>query len=328
VRSRIEAATPPTELWGMDATRRRAQADSRRTGSDPQPRVDARWNWWVLNHGSLIAGTLTAVALTTLVVSVVHDRDLAKPTLTAPATLLLDSTVTPSSSPVPSTSLLPQPTGSITSTPTSEPTTTVAAIVTSGTVLPATSAESSSAPTSTTAPVSTTTPAATTTSTATDATTTTDALSSTTVERSAVVRAALTLLHLQLALPATWIQVSRHVAYRQSSNATATAFTWVGPQNATARLQTATTAAQHTLGALNVRGHDAAVVASQDGITVFWSETTDVTVALHVTGVSESEAILMANASVVISNDAWTQLLQRAKVVSSPPWDRILTEDW
>jgi hypothetical protein len=292
---------------------------------------DARWNWWISNHGTLIAATLVVLALSMLAVLIVHDRtETAPPTTTAapapsgkaPTTLTLPplttqgavSAVNPASG-VTTTSSRP-------ATALSEPTT--AAPSTVRTTVVETDPPTTALPTTIR-----TTPAPTTTAPTTAAPPT--APPPTPAALATDRTAALVLPHLQATdLPAGWVQVARRITSNPSQPTSgAASFRWAGPHDTTALLQLADASQPPTFDRkVTVRGHQANVTVSGPDISVQWSEGAGLGVRLRTHGLSETDAIAVANKLSSLSDSDWSKLVQRCKSVTPISWDRILIEDW
>lgn len=301
----------------MESTSRRAHRDSRSTHPEHGHDANARWNWWIINHGSLIAAAMTVLALSMLAVFVIHDRR----TTTSPLAQQSNTPGTPTALTLPPLAVTSAI--SIDITPTTEPlippSVPIATVTTPPTAVPASAAVDTIAVAA--IPAVTADP------------TTLPLSAAPSVTRAEPAAAASTdvargLPHLQLALPATWVQVSRHVTSRDPDGA-ASSFQWVGPNGAAAVLQVAATGRQPTTGkVVTVRGHEAVLTTASDQITLQWPEPGGYSVALRLRGISETEAIALANKAVVVGDADWSQLLQRARFINPPAWDRILTDDW
>ena len=291
---------------------------------------NARWNWWILNHGILIASALITLAAVTFGLRFVPDRRVASPT-TSITPIVPAPTVGPSSSSSSSTSAAPSTTAA--------PPTTIPTEVLSTEVVLVDSSESST-PSSSTTVVATTvaattsTVAATTTASPTTVAATTSAVPASTTTAAEPARiAAIQLPHLQLGkVPVTWVQVSRRITSRASSVPTeaAMSFRWVGPQaESSVTLQIASgTSLAPSNRKTTVRGHDAVLASVAGNLSVQWMESPGIVAAITVQGFSEAEAVTFANDLTNVSDPEWERLIQRAKLVAAPAWDRVLLEDW
>lgn len=293
---------------------------TRLSAAEPVPDPNDRWNWWILNHGLLIAAVLIAAALVTVSLRFASDRrdaqlnsagptvrpgvnTIAKPvpTTTGPTTIanqVLAQTVTPS---VPTTA----PPLSTSIPPAAVATTTTAATIAPTTSLPAT-----------------TTIAATTTIVAT-----------TTETPVSVADTAKQLPHLQLGkIPVTWVQVTRRITSRAQSRPPepAVSFRWIGPQKDTSvLLQIAASAAVTPSGKTQiVRGHEATVLVNGSDTSIQWLESPGVVVGITVHGFAESDAVTFGNNLVSVDDAEWARLIERSKIVNPPSWDRVVLDDW
>jgi hypothetical protein len=314
---------------------------------------DARWNWWISNYGTLITSSLVVLALSMLAVLVVHDRTNATlPTTTttvpavagnAPTALTLPAltsvggvnalTVTSGVTTVAAST----PAKAVTNSTTAAVPSVVAAPETAITRATLSTTLKTQAPTtvaSTTAPTklaSTTaapTTAAPTTTPPTTAATTTTTTSDGTPDRTA----ALSLPHLQAtALPASWVQVARRVASSPIQPIRgAASFRWAGPNGSGALLQLAEASVPGPTSnrSVTIRGHQADITVKGLDVTLRWAETPGVGIAMTTHGLTENEAVSVANKLSPLSDSDWSALVQRSKLVVPTSWDRILSEDW
>jgi hypothetical protein len=277
----------------------------------------------MLNHGLLIGGTLIGAALLTLGLRFLSDqRGQRRPSATSVAsqtsttrggvTSVSAGTATPTS---PITSVSNQVLAQTV-------TTTVPSTVPSSAAPTTQPAATTSAPKPASEPTTSTTLAATTA----PATTTTEPFVP-------VSEAAKQLPHLQLGkIPKTWVQVSRRITSRPTSGATepALSFHWVGPQADTSiLLQIALADVPVASGdAQTVRGHSAVSIHDENGTTLLWTESPGIAVGVTARGFSESDALTFANNLVPVGDAEWVRLIERAKSVSPPAWDQVLTVDW
>jgi hypothetical protein len=323
-----EPATRPSTAWPPPNS-------SHPAGEKPVPDPNDRWNWWILNHGLLIAAVLIAAALVTVSLRFASDRrdahlnsagptvrpgvNIAKqvPTTTGPTTIasqVLAQTVTPS---VPTTA---------TPLSTSIPPAAGATTLTAATTI----APTTSLPATTTIAATTTTITATTT---TIATTTTQATSTSTEAPVSGADAAKQLPHLQLGqIPVTWVQVTRRITSRPQSRPTepALSFRWIGSQKDTSvLLQIAASAVvAPSTKTQTVRGHEASVLSNGSDTSLQWLESPGVVVGITVRGFTESDAVTFGNNLVSVNDAEWVRLLERSKIVNPPSWDRVVLDDW
>lgn len=311
----------PAELEPMESTSRRAHRDIRPTHPDHHHDVDARWNWWIINHGSLIAAAMTVLALSMSAVFVVHGR-------TTSTTSAADTaSVTPkvgaaTAITLPELAHITVISVDIRSITTSQSQAQRPETSTTTSAYPVAPGSLGSLPLDTVA--TTPTPVATAPVPLTAAPTPAEQPSPSV----SLAEIALILPHLQLALPATWVQVGRRVTHHAPEGA-AISFQWVGPNGVTAVLQVAATGQHPTAGTpIKVHGRDATLTHSSDQITLRWPQPEGYFAALRVRGLSETDAISLADNAVIVSDADWNQLVQRARLVSPPSWDRILSDDW
>jgi hypothetical protein len=308
---------------------------------DSEGGPDARWDWWISNHGILIAASLAVLALSMLAVLVVHDRSKATPPATTtaipagagngPTTLTLPpliaaggvNALTVTSGVTTVAASIAAKAGTNSTTPglpvvvtASETVTTGATVATTRTTQPPTTDASTTAPTN---------PAPTTALPTTAAATTT---SGSTPDRAG----ALALPHLQAtALPASWVQVARRITTNPiQPTRSAASFRWAGPNGSGALLQLAQASLPGPTSdrLVTIRGHQADITVMGLDVTLHWTETSGVGVAMSTHGLSEAEAVSVANKLSPLSDSDWSVLVQRCKLVVPTAWDRILTEDW
>lgn len=316
-----EAADAPSTSLGTANAEISPQTEQRDVASH------ARWNWWILNHGLLIGGTLIGAALLTLGLRLLSDQrsqgqpsstSVSSQTSTTGSGLTSASTVTTART-LPVTTVVNQVLAQTVAPPlaTTLPSTVLSSAAASTSAAPVTSVpKPTSEPTTSTTQAETTAPATT-----------------STQPPEPVGEAAKQLPHLQLGkIPATWIQVRRRMTSLQTSSATepALSFRWVGPQKDTSiLLQIASAAVPVGSGdAQTVRGHSAVASENASGTTIQWSESPGIAVGVTVHGFSESDALTFANNLVPVGDAEWARLLERAKLVSPPAWDQVLTTDW
>lgn len=288
---------------------------------------NARRNWWILNHGLLIGGTLIGAAFIIMGLGFLSDQrsqrqpsstSVASQTSTTGVGLTSVSTVTTTqTSPV--TTVANQVLAQTVAPPVA---TSLPSSILSSTALSTQGATVTSASNPTSEPTTSTTQAATT------------APAATSTEPPAPVgEAAKQLPHLQLGnIPTTWVQVCRRMTTRPTSRTTepALSFRWVGPQGDTSiLLQIASAAVPVASGvAQTVRGHSAVAIENANGTTLQWSESPGIAVGVTVHGFSESDALTFANNLVPVGDAEWARLIERAKLVNPPAWDQVLTADW
>lgn len=288
---------------------------------------NARRNWWILNHGLLIGGTLIGAAFIIMGLGFLSDqRSQRQPSSTSVASQTSTTGVGLTSV----SSVTTTQTSPVTTVPNQVLAQTVAPPV--ATILPSTIL-SSAAPSTQAAPVtSAPNPTSEPTTSTTQAATTAPAATST-EPPAPVGEAAKQLPHLQLGkIPTTWVQVCRRMTSRPTSSTTepALSFRWVGPQGDTSiLLQIASAAAPIASGVgQTVRGHSAVSVTDPTGTTIQWTEAPGIAVGVTVQGFSDSDALTFANNLVPVGDAEWARLIERAKLVSPPAWDQVLTAGW